>query len=93
MAKPRASNLHTLTALSPVARPALAQWIWDRDLDWRDAAALFGLSHETLRRYCRPFDDPRRVVPDHETRVHIAEVTGWAVLPPSFDERVREAAA
>lgn len=69
----------------PLQRPPLAAWIWERSYTNREAAALFGVSHEQLRLWCLPFTNLARVAPRPEQRIKIAQVTAGAVAPESFD--------
>lgn len=68
----------------PKPRPALAKWLWDRDLDFRDGGRMFGCSHAALQNYCRPFDDDERRVPKPKLMEAIVVKTGGAVKPASF---------
>jgi hypothetical protein len=68
----------------PVARPALALWVWERKLTWKEAGDFFGLSGEAVRQACLPFDDPNRCVPRAENLERIHELTEWTVPPDSF---------
>ncbi|MGH6957766.1 MAG: hypothetical protein ACREEW_13965 [Caulobacteraceae bacterium] len=47
-----------MTAPPIVPRPALAQWMFERDMTLRQAAAFFGAGYETLRRATLPLADP-----------------------------------
>lgn len=67
-----------------VERPALARWIWERDLELRAAAALFGCSPEQVRRICLPFGDPGRRVPGEELLARIHAATGCEIGPADF---------
>lgn len=67
-----------------VPRPALAHWIWMRDLTLAEAGEYFGCSHEHIRAICRPFGDPRRRVPSEKLMARIVERTGRQIGPPDF---------
>ncbi len=57
-----------------VLRPRLAGWIFDRAITRRAAAAALECSYDSLRRYCLPFGDPERRIPDEQT---IARIVAW----------------
>ncbi len=50
--------MHTSQPPTPRPRPRFAQWLWEREIQFRDAAAHCGCSHEHVRKICAPFDDP-----------------------------------
>lgn len=68
-----------------VSRPAIAGWLFRRNMDFRQGGAFFGKSHETVRRWSLPFDDPNRLTPDRATRERIDRLTAGEVPPESFD--------
>lgn len=70
----------------PRSRPAFAQFLWDRGISHRDAAAALDRSHEYVRRICLPFDDPNRRVPDDETLERIGEYTRGEITKRDFEE-------
>lgn len=69
------------------AKPLLAWFLWAHQIKLRPAAAAIGdVSHEQVRLFCLPFDDPKRVVPDGETARRIAAWTKNVVAPWMFDD-------
>jgi hypothetical protein len=68
-----------------VARPALAGWMFRRNMDLRAGGKFFGVSHETVRRWGLPFDHPNRLTPDAAERERIDLLTAGEVPPDSFD--------
>jgi hypothetical protein len=68
----------------PIARPALALWLWRRNYNWREAGELFGVSHETVRCWCLPFDHPDRRIPEKDSMEVVVELTGGEVAAGSF---------
>lgn len=75
----------SLSPPTPKPRPVLARWAWERNLTNPQGGTLFGVSHETFRRWCLPFGDLGRKEPSPEERVRIAQVTAGEVSPESFD--------
>jgi transposase-like protein len=69
----------------PLERTPFDLFLWSRGYTNRAAAPLFGVSHEQVRLWRKPFSDPARVAPRPEERVLIANVTGGEVSPESFD--------
>ncbi len=80
-------NAHTpppcFTPRAKIARPALAQWLWERDYDWREAGQLFGVSHATVWAWCLPFADERRSAPRPKQAAVIQAIT-VEIGPDSF---------
>lgn len=69
-----------------VRRPALALFLFNRGLDYREAAALIGgCTHAAVRTWCLPFGHPERRVPRVGMRAKIAQVTAGIVPPDSFN--------
>ncbi len=73
-----------LTAPPKIERPALALWLWERDLTLKQAGALFGCSYEQVRAICLPFDSPLRRVPGEELMERIVRATGGLIRPADF---------
>lgn len=67
-----------------VARPALARWLWDRGIDWRQAGEAFDAHPETVRCWCLPFTDDDYRVPRNRSLSRIHEETGGAIGPADF---------
>lgn len=65
-------------------RPALAQWMFDRDISAEAAGIRLGKSPVQVRRYCRPFGDPRRQTPSEQVIARIVEWTRGAVTAIDF---------
>ena len=76
---------------SPRARPALARWLWDRQIPHREAAQALGCSHEHVRRICLPFDDPGRKVPNDALVDRVQAYTDGAVSKSDFEPAAAEA--
>ena len=80
-----------------VTRPRLALWLFERDISYRAAALVLGISYESVRRYCLPFSDPGRRIPPAATIEQIAHWTDGVVLGghfyPELDFDIREVAA
>lgn len=74
------------TLPEPRQRPAFAQFLWDRGVSHRVAAAAIERSHEYVRRICLPFGDPKRTVPDQETMRRIEAYTCGAITEKDFAE-------
>lgn len=74
----------TQPAPAPLKRPKLAQWLWERDLDFRTAAGRLGRSREWVRLICLPFDDPRRRIPDQDDMARIHALTEGEVGATDF---------
>lgn len=68
----------------PIPRPALAEWLWRRGIDWRAAGEAFGVSHQTVFNWCKPFADPTRSEPRPRQAECVARVTRGEILPESF---------
>ncbi len=76
-------------------RPGLAHWLADRGLMAKDAAEPLGVNKQTVRRFCLPFGNPERRVPDEEMLRKIVVWTDGAVTAESFypPELTRDAGA
>ncbi|MEW6018420.1 MAG: hypothetical protein AB1760_10150 [Pseudomonadota bacterium] len=70
----------------PIRRPALARWIWERGLTWRQAGDYFGMSGEGLRIVCLPFSNRRRQIPRRDLMAQIYERTGGEITPDTFHD-------
>ena len=70
----------------PVRRPKLAELLFARDVDYRQAAAALGSSRETIRLICMPFGDVRRRVPNARLMSRIVTWTAGEVRPADFYE-------
>lgn len=68
----------------PVARPAFARWIFDRDLTLHQVATEIGCSAEQVRRYCLPFDHANRRIPDVRRMAAIVRFTAGEITAESF---------
>lgn len=64
----------TLSPPQPLAKPKLAQWMFDRNIRPKQAATRLGVSDKQVRRYLLPFGDPNRQIPSEGI---IAEVVDW----------------
>jgi hypothetical protein len=73
-----------MAKIEKLERPLLALWMWERGLKPKDGEAPLRKSYETIRRYCLPYTDPNRQVPDPETMELIVRWTGGEVTPPTF---------
>lgn len=71
---------------SPIRRPALARWVWERFTTLREAGVYFGVSREAIRTVCLPFGHPARSVPGRDLMARIHERTAGAITPDSFHE-------
>lgn len=69
---------------SIVSRPALARWLWERNIDWRRAGEAFDAHPETVRCWCLPFVDDDYRVPRNRSLRRIQEETGGEVTPADF---------
>ncbi|MFN3584858.1 hypothetical protein [Phenylobacterium sp.] len=69
---------------APQQRPALALWLFERGIDYREAGRALGVSHEIVRLWCLPFGDPDRVEPRKANREKVFAYTRGAVPPDSF---------
>jgi hypothetical protein len=72
------------TTPQPLPRPALARFIWERDLDLKTVGDALGCSYEQVRRICLPFGDTRRRVPAEELMARIVKWTNGEVKPVDF---------
>lgn len=64
-----------------IPRPALAKWLFDRNMSLRDGAKFFDTTHETLRRAALPFDDPNMRPPYPGLMRRIIERTDGQLSP------------
>jgi hypothetical protein len=69
---------------APVRRPAFAQWLFDHDLDYQQAAKSLDSCRETIRLICLPFDHPKRRVPYGKLMERIVKWTGGRIRPADF---------
>ena len=69
---------------SPLLRPKLARYLWDRDVDLRAAGEALGRSREWVRLACLPFEDPRRRIPDAAFMERIHAWTRGEITPSDF---------
>lgn len=68
-------------------RPRLARWLFDRALEYPDVGGKdgpLGCSVMTISLICRPFDDPKRRVPNKGLMERIIRLTGGECTPDSF---------
>lgn len=69
------------------ARPLLHAYLSAYGIYLRTAAKEIGdVSHEQVRRFCLPFDDPKRAEPDADLARRIALWTHGAVAPWTFED-------
>ncbi|HZR87869.1 MAG TPA: hypothetical protein VFB02_13750 [Bradyrhizobium sp.] len=75
-----------MTAKAPprVVRPKFAHFLFDREVELREAAKALGCSYETVRRVCLPFADPDRRVPGKELMERIFAYTDGEIAPGDF---------
>lgn len=76
----------TKRAPEPIARPALALWVWQRFHKFKDAGEYFGMSWEAVRSACLPFGHPDRSVPRRDTLQRIFDLTDGEITPDSFHQ-------
>lgn len=62
-------------------RPALAQWLFDRDMTLREGAVFFDTSYETLRTAILPFGSPNLRPPYPALMRRIMAKTDGAIEP------------
>ncbi len=67
-----------------VDRPPFARWLFDHDVKIADAAAALEVSSEQVRRYTRPFGDPRRQIPTERVLGRIVALTQAAITAADF---------
>lgn len=80
-------------ARDPVAaRPLFDRWLFENRISNRAAARALGLSHETVRLYCLPFDGARSK-PSDATRAKIEAWTAGGVPGWTFDDTPEARAA
>lgn len=79
------------SAPEPIARPALARWVWERFPKWKDAGEYLCMSWESVRTACLPFGHADRSVPRRETLERIFELTDGEITPDSFHQLVTPA--
>jgi len=73
------------TPPSPIKRPKLALFLWERGLRFRDVEAPLGRSYEHIRQVCLPFSDPGRKMPDEALLARIEAFTHGQVTKGDFD--------
>jgi hypothetical protein len=80
----RAAENGTAPVPSPLVRPRLAQFLWERDISFREAGRALDRTGEWVRLICLPFDDPRRRIPDLQDIQRIYDWTGGEVTAGDF---------
>lgn len=85
---------------TPIDRPKLSTWMWERGFKPRHLAAQLNISTQSARRYCLPFGHADRRVPGEDTMSAIfawtkGEVTAADFYPAHLraPEQVAEASA
>lgn len=71
-----------------IPRPKLATWLFERGLTPKTpiVGERLGVSYESVRRYCLPFDAPGRVVPPRDVLERIVAWTEGEVTVEDFYE-------
>ena len=72
------------TPPSPVARPKLASWLFDRGINNAAAAEALGCSEQTIINWCKAFGEPERTVPREDAMERIVAWTAGAVTAGDF---------
>ena len=85
-----------MDAVFPSRRPSFDRWLRDRKLNYSTCARSLQCSRETLRRYCLPFDDPKRRFPSKAllrkiTALSHGDITGHDFLEPLTTRQVEAA--
>ncbi|HEY1447492.1 MAG TPA: hypothetical protein VGF33_03070 [Caulobacteraceae bacterium] len=62
-----------------VERPALAKWLFDRNMTVQDGAEYFGTNVETLRRTLKPVSHPLLRIPHRQLMAAIIKRTNGEV--------------
>lgn len=69
---------------SPIERPKLALWLFDRGVTTAEAAEALGCSEQTVLNMCKPFADAGRTVPREPLLAKIVAWTSGAVTAGDF---------
>ncbi|MBN8263119.1 MAG: hypothetical protein J0M21_00520 [Xanthomonadales bacterium] len=69
---------------TPVARPKLASWLFERSIGNAAAADALGTSEQSITNWCKPFGDPGRTVPREAALERIVAWTEGAVTAVDF---------
>lgn len=69
---------------SPIARPKLASWLFERSLSTAAAAEALGCSEQTVLNMSKPFGDAGRTVPREPLLEKIVAWTEGAVTAVDF---------
>lgn len=80
----RTASNGTGSVPSPLIRPRLAKFLWERDISFREAGKALDRTGEWVRLICLPFDDPRRRIPDLQDMERIFAWTGGEVTAGDF---------
>jgi len=80
----RSAHSETGPVPSPLVRPRLAQFLWERDISFREAGRALDRTGEWVRLICLPFDDPRRRIPDLQDMERVFNWTGGVVTAGDF---------
>lgn len=76
--------LHSVPLPSPLERPKLATFLFERDISPGEASRALGRTREWLRLICLPFNDPRRRIPDEADLAKIHAWTKGEITPADF---------
>ena len=71
-------------APSPISRPKLAAWLFDRGISNAAAAAVLECSEQTVSNMCKPFGEAGRTVPREALLEKIVTWTEGAVTAVDF---------
>jgi hypothetical protein len=69
---------------SPIDRPKLASWLFERSLGTAAAAEALGCSEQTVLNMCKPFGEPGRTVPREALLEKVVAWTEGAVTAVDF---------
>lgn len=69
---------------SPIARPKLASWLFERGISNAAAAAALECSEQTILNMCKPFGENSRTVPREALLEKIVAWTEGAVTAVDF---------
>lgn len=69
---------------SPIARPKLAAWLFERGITTAAAAEALGCSEQTVLNMCKPFGEAGRTVPREALLEKIVAWTEGAVTAVDF---------
>lgn len=72
------------TVPSPIARPKLASWLFDRNISTAAAAEALGCSEQTVLNMAKPFGDAGRTVPREALLEKIVTWTAGEVTAVDF---------